>query len=134
MKKGFTLIEIMITIAIVGILAAIAVPSYLNYINKSRYVETIAAATSIKSAVAACIEVNGASTSCSNGSNGIPVATDKVGNLLSLSVKSGVITAVGNTGNKSYTYILNPTFANGTVIWGIDPASTCLSAGLCFNR
>ena len=48
MQKGFTLIELMITIAIVGILAAIAIPSYLSYTEKARFSEVVQAAEKLR--------------------------------------------------------------------------------------
>ena len=54
MQKGFTLIELMIVIAIIGILAAIAIPSYQNYIKKAAYSEIPLAMSSIRTAVDTC--------------------------------------------------------------------------------
>ena len=53
-QKGFTLIELMIVIAIIGILAAIAIPAYQNYVKKAAYSEVISAMTSYKTAVDVC--------------------------------------------------------------------------------
>jgi len=53
-QKGFTLIELMIVIAIIGILAAIAIPAYQNYIKRAAYSEITAAMAPVKTAVDVC--------------------------------------------------------------------------------
>ena len=55
MQKGFTLIELMIVVAIIGILAAIAIPQYQNYIAKSQVSRVMSEAGAVKTAVEACI-------------------------------------------------------------------------------
>ncbi|HMY62402.1 MAG TPA: prepilin-type N-terminal cleavage/methylation domain-containing protein, partial [Nitrosomonas sp.] len=56
MQKGFTLIELMIVVAIIGILAAVAVPAYQNYTIKSRFTEVINATAPFKTAVELCVQ------------------------------------------------------------------------------
>lgn len=58
-QRGFTLIELMIVIAIVGILAGVAIPSYQNYIQRAKVVESINAASVYKAAIAEYHMVNG---------------------------------------------------------------------------
>mgnify|MGYP001302515732 CR=1 FL=1 len=65
-QKGFTLIELMIVIAIVGILAAIALPAYQNYTASAKFSEVIASVAPIKTAIEICVQKKGPSdmTTC----------------------------------------------------------------------
>ncbi len=100
MQKGFTLIELMIVVAIIGILAAVALPAYQDYVVKSKIGAAITGVDSLKTAVALCSQEQGGLANCDTGSNGIPTFT-ATPQLASASVTDGVITAVFATGIKT---------------------------------
>lgn len=65
MQKGFTLIELMIVVAIIGILAAVAIPSYSNYTNKAKFSEVVLSTSGMKTAIEVCAQEG----SCVAGAN-----------------------------------------------------------------
>ena len=94
-QKGFTLIELMIVVAIIGILAAVAIPQYKNYTIKAKLGNALTSVDSVKTAVALCVQETGAPTTCDGGSNGIPAdQTSNVSKEVSaISTAGGKITA-----------------------------------------
>jgi prepilin-type N-terminal cleavage/methylation domain-containing protein len=119
--KGFTLIELMITVGIVGILAAIAIPAYQNYTRRAYYSEVVLATSGYKLGVTECFQNSGGLTGCNAGSNGIPAAiTTATGAVASAAVADGVITVTPVAQNgivATDTYILTPTASNNVLTW-----------------
>lgn len=137
-QQGFTLIELMIVVAIIGILASIAIPSYQNYTRKARFTEIIMAATAPKSAVEVCAQTTADLGQCDSGTNGVPIDLGLEGNITSVTTADGIITVTPVEANgilATDTYILSPTLeASGKISWsnnGAGGASGCIATSLC---
>ena len=135
--QGFTLIELMITIAIIGILVAIAVPQYQSYTQQANFTEVIWSVRPYKTSFEIGVHT-GRITNLSqadDGTNGIPAAAVASGNIASVNMTNGVITAVGAATAGTFTYILTPDGIVSPTQWSTDgtvgTAGTCLAAGLC---
>ena len=132
MQKGFTLIELMIVVAIIGILAAVALPAYQKNVKKAKFTEASTVVQGLQNAVALCMNTLGIATGagCDNGSNDIPAALGVTGNLTSVTVVGGLITATGDvTALEGKTLTMTPAITNGTLVW--TKGGTCIAAGFC---
>ena len=140
LQQGFTLIELMIVVAIIGILASVALPAYQGYVSKSKFTEVISMTGGYQTAVSLCATSLGVSpiTGCAAGSNGVPAAiATAVGSVNSIDVTAaGVITSTAITnaslGSASgLTYILTPTLGAQGVTWAKSGTCSTATPAIC---
>ena len=129
-QKGFTLIELMIVVAIIGILAAIALPAYQDYTARAQMSEALVLADGQKTAVTEYYSDKGVFPA-NNASAGISAASDIHGKYVAqvAVAAGGVITSTMKStgvaaGIQSGTLALTPTAGSGSVSWactsGVD--------------
>ncbi|CAE1138153.1 pilin [Xanthomonas euroxanthea] len=128
--KGFTLIELMIVVAIIAILAVIALPQYHHYISRTRAAAAMVELEAYRSAIAACADERQTLIGCSAGLNGVPVVSPvPTKNLVRpFSIIDGVIVATTGATNlqtgQYLTIVDNPASTSAQLSW-LNTGTTC---------
>ncbi|MDH5434632.1 MAG: pilin, partial [Gammaproteobacteria bacterium] len=126
-QSGFTLIELMIVVAIIGILAAIALPAYQDYTVRSRVSELAVVGSGMKSTVGENIANVGAINATGN-CRGVAIVTTATTNTLSSACDdaTGTLTVTGTAASKGVVLTFQPTLtADGIIAWtcAVDAAA-----------
>lgn len=124
-QKGFTLIELMIVVAIIGILASIALPAYQDYTKRAHVSEGLSLASGAKTAVAEYYSTN-AAWPTNNASAGLAAPADISGTAVtSVTVGTdGVVTALFNAKvEDGKALALKPSDNGGAIQWSCKPAA-----------
>jgi prepilin-type N-terminal cleavage/methylation domain-containing protein len=124
---GFSLIELMIVVLIIGILSSVAIPNYQRYMEKARFSEVITSAEPFKLSVALGLQMGDPIESLNSGEHGVPTYTTNSKNVDTIRVRQGVITATASEAASGNTYILTPDDTGAS--WQIS--GSCVDTGMC---
>jgi type IV pilus assembly protein PilA len=136
-QKGFTLIELMIVVAIIGILAAVALPAYQDYTVRAKVSELMLAASSARTCVTEAYQSTGGGNAVPTGVS-VDCAINTTGKVTGATVTTaGVITVTGSTATTSVgqavTVTLSPTVQStaGTLTWACTGTPVKYVPGSC---
>ncbi len=125
-QYGFSLIELMIVVAIMSILAAAAIPSYQHYMQRARFAEVITATAPFKTMLSLLLQQGVPQHELNNGMHGIPMSF-MTKNIANIDVEQGQIKATATQQASGMSYILTSN-SDGS-LWSVE--GSCVKAGLC---
>ena len=137
-QKGFTLIELMIVIAILGIIASVAMPAYMNYVKKAQFTEVVLAATTVKTSIETAAYTGKLSSpgkyidldKADGGINSINAdITTATGVVASVKTINGVITSKATDTIYGEDFILTPKLVGTKLEW--TRSGSCAAASHC---